>query len=68
MTIFAKKLVAAGLILTKNPHSRDSSATAPPRVRDIGASWESTAKQISAGINHSMAGIPYWTFDIGAFS
>jgi alpha-D-xyloside xylohydrolase len=25
-------------------------------------------KQISAGINHSMAGIPYWTFDIGAYS
>ncbi|MBN2807294.1 MAG: DUF5110 domain-containing protein [Prolixibacteraceae bacterium] len=34
---------------------------------DIGASWEIYRNQIAAGLNHSMAGIPYWTFDIGAF-
>ncbi len=34
---------------------------------DIGASWDIYKKQIAAGINHSMSGIPYWTFDIGAF-
>jgi alpha-D-xyloside xylohydrolase len=34
---------------------------------DIGASWEVYRNQISAGINHCMSGIPYWTFDIGAF-
>jgi alpha-D-xyloside xylohydrolase len=34
---------------------------------DIGASWEIYKKQIAAGINFCMAGIPYWTFDIGAF-
>lgn len=34
---------------------------------DIGASWEIFRAQISAGTNHCMAGIPYWTFDIGAF-
>lgn len=34
---------------------------------DIGASWDIYRKQISAGTNHSMSGIPYWTFDIGAF-
>ena len=34
---------------------------------DIGASWEVYRNQIAAGINHCMSGIPYWTFDIGAF-
>jgi len=34
---------------------------------DIGANWDIYRKQIAAGINHCMAGIPYWTFDIGAF-
>jgi alpha-D-xyloside xylohydrolase len=34
---------------------------------DIGASWEIYKKQISAGVNFCMSGIPYWTFDIGAF-
>ncbi len=34
---------------------------------DIGASWEIYRHQISAGINFSMSGIPYWTFDIGSY-
>jgi len=34
---------------------------------DIGANWDVYKKQIAAGLNHSMSGIPYWTFDIGAF-
>ena len=34
---------------------------------DIGASWEIYKNQIAAGVNFCMAGIPYWTFDIGAF-
>ena len=34
---------------------------------DIGASWDIYKKQIAAGVNFCMAGIPYWTFDIGAF-
>lgn len=34
---------------------------------DISANWEVFRKQISAGINFCMAGIPYWTHDIGAF-
>jgi alpha-D-xyloside xylohydrolase len=35
---------------------------------DIGASWEIYRKQISAGLNYCMAGLPYWTFDIGGFN
>ena len=34
---------------------------------DIGARWDDMKAQISAGINFSMSGIPYWTMDIGGF-
>jgi len=34
---------------------------------DISANWDVFRKQISAGINFCMAGIPYWSHDIGAF-
>jgi alpha-D-xyloside xylohydrolase len=34
---------------------------------DIGTVWEDMKAQISAGINFSMSGLPYWTMDIGGF-
>jgi alpha-D-xyloside xylohydrolase len=34
---------------------------------DIGARWEDLKAQISAGLNYSLSGIPYWTMDIGGF-
>ena len=34
---------------------------------DTDASWETLRKQVTAGISISATGIPYWTFDIGAF-
>lgn len=34
---------------------------------DIGASWQIYRDQITAGLNFCMSGIPYWSFDIGAF-
>jgi len=34
---------------------------------DIGSRWFDMKAQISAGINFSMSGIPYWTMDIGGF-
>lgn len=34
---------------------------------DIGATWDIYKKQIAAGVNFSMSGQPYWTFDIGSF-
>lgn len=34
---------------------------------DIGTCWEDYKAQISAGLNHSMSGNPYWTMDIGGF-
>lgn len=35
---------------------------------DIGTCWEDMEAQISAGLNFSISGIPYWTQDIGGFS
>lgn len=34
---------------------------------DIDGSWEQYREQIPAGLNITMAGIPYWTTDIGGF-
>jgi alpha-D-xyloside xylohydrolase len=34
---------------------------------DIGTCWEDMQSQITAGINFSMSGLPYWTMDIGGF-
>ena len=34
---------------------------------DIGSTWTDMKNQISAGINFSMSGLPYWTMDIGGF-
>ena len=35
---------------------------------DIASRWTDMKSQISAGINFSMSGIPYWTMDIGGFA
>lgn len=34
---------------------------------DIGTRWEDMKAQISAGLNFSISGVPYWTMDIGGF-
>ncbi|EEA24971.1 hypothetical protein TMatcc_008073 [Talaromyces marneffei ATCC 18224] len=34
---------------------------------DIASSWESLRCQLAAGLNMGMAGIPWWTTDIGGF-
>ena len=54
-------------ILTRSTFAGQQRAAATTWSGDIGASWEVYRNQISAGVNHCMSGIPYWTFDIGAF-
>jgi alpha-D-xyloside xylohydrolase len=34
---------------------------------DTAASWETLRRQIADGLNFCTTGMPYWTFDIGAF-
>ena len=54
-------------ILTRSTFAGQQRAAATTWSGDIGASWSIYKDQIAAGLNHSMSGIPYWTFDIGAF-
>ena len=54
-------------ILTRSMYAGQQRNAATTWSGDIGASWDIYRKQISAGINHCMSGIPYWTFDIGGF-
>jgi alpha-D-xyloside xylohydrolase len=54
-------------ILTRSCYAGQQRNAATTWSGDIGANWEVYRNQISAGLNHSMSGIPYWTFDIGAF-
>jgi alpha-D-xyloside xylohydrolase len=55
-------------ILTRSTFAGQQRAAATTWSGDIGSSWEVYKRQIAAGINHSMSGIPYWTFDIGGYS
>ena len=34
---------------------------------DIGGTWDSYKRQILAGLNYTITGLPYWTTDIGGF-
>jgi alpha-D-xyloside xylohydrolase len=54
-------------LLTRSTYSGQQRNATTTWSGDIGASWDVYSKQISAGLNHCMSGIPYWTFDIGAF-
>ncbi len=54
-------------ILTRSTYAGQQRAGAVTWSGDIGAAWDIYKHQIAAGLNHSMSGVPYWTFDIGAF-
>jgi alpha-D-xyloside xylohydrolase len=55
-------------ILTRSTFAGQQRAAATTWSGDIGANWDVYKKQITAGLNHCLSGIPYWTFDIGAFN
>lgn len=54
-------------ILTRSAFAGQQKYAAATWSGDITASWDVFRKQISAGLNFCLAGIPYWTTDIGAF-
>jgi len=54
-------------ILTRSSFAGQQRYAAATWSGDIGSSRDVFRKQISAGINFCMAGIPYWTTDIGGF-
>lgn len=54
-------------ILTRSAFAGQQRNAAATWSGDIRASWKVFRKQVPAGLNISMAGIPYWTTDIGGF-
>jgi alpha-D-xyloside xylohydrolase len=54
-------------ILTRSTFAGQQRNAATTWSGDIGANWDVYRKQIAAGMNHCMSGVPYWTFDIGGF-
>ena len=54
-------------ILTRSAFAGQQRTAAVTWSGDIYASWEVMHSQIAAGLNFSLSGLPYWTFDIGGF-
>ena len=54
-------------ILTRSSFAGQQRYAATTWSGDINASWPILRAQISAGLNFTMTGIPYWTTDIGGF-
>lgn len=55
-------------ILTRSAYAGSQNYAAATWSGDIASNWADMKSQISAGVNFSMSGIPYWTMDIGGFA
>jgi len=55
-------------ILTRSAFAGQQRYAAATWSGDIAARWYDLKAQISAGLNFSLSGIPYWTTDIGGFA
>lgn len=55
-------------ILTRSAFAGQQRYGAATWSGDIASRWSDFGNQISAGINFSLSGLPYWTMDIGGFS
>ncbi len=55
-------------ILTRSAFAGQQRYPAATWSGDIAARWYDLKAQISAGLNFSLSGIPYWTTDIGGFA
>jgi len=54
-------------ILTRSAFAGQQRYGANTWSGDVTASWQALRNQISAGLNFSLCGIPYWNCDIGGF-
>jgi alpha-D-xyloside xylohydrolase len=54
-------------ILTRSAYAGQQRNSAVTWSGDINATWDVFAKQIPAGLNFSLSGIPYWNTDTGGF-
>lgn len=55
-------------ILTRSAFAGQQRYGATSWSGDVKSSWDVLHKQISAGLNFSVCGIPYWNTDIGGFA
>jgi len=55
-------------ILTRSAFAGQQRYSAATWSGDVAARWYDLKAQISAGLNFSLSGIPYWTTDIGGFA
>ncbi|MCQ2289461.1 MAG: DUF5110 domain-containing protein [Muribaculaceae bacterium] len=55
-------------LLTRNGFLSEQRYSTATWSGDIGTRWEDMKAQITAGLNFSISGIPYWSQDIGGFS
>ncbi|KJD34822.1 glycosyl hydrolase family 31 [Tamlana nanhaiensis] len=75
--LFVTKTVYEGLrkdapdkrafILTRSGFSGQQKYAAALWTGDIGNNWQTLRRQVTAGLNTSITGIPWWTFDAGGF-
>jgi alpha-D-xyloside xylohydrolase len=55
-------------ILTRSGYAGQQRYGAATWSGDIVSRWSDLKDQISAGVNYSLSGLPYWTMDIGGFA
>jgi alpha-D-xyloside xylohydrolase len=55
------------VILTRSAFIGQQRNAAASWSGDISGNWETFRRQIPAGLNFSMSGLPYWTTDVGGF-
>jgi alpha-D-xyloside xylohydrolase len=55
-------------ILTRSGYAGEQRYSAASWSGDISATWTAMAKQIPAGLDLSIAGLPYWTQDVGGYA
>lgn len=55
-------------LLTRNGFAGEQRFSTATWSGDIGTRWEDMKTQITAGLNFSISGVPFWSQDIGGFS
>lgn len=54
-------------ILSRSAYAGEQRNAAAVWSGDVDPNWETFKRQIPAGLNYSVSGLPYWTTDIGGF-
>lgn len=54
-------------ILTRCAFSGEQRYAAAVWSGDVGNDWDTMRRQLRAGLNYSVSGLPWWTFDAGGF-